>query len=263
MNAVCQSRFSAVGSRWITRAALLSVNLMALGCAEDVDSSDIRTAGMHPIYRTLSTGNGKTLVTGELRVGGDDGTFVVLKAGDRLSATASDAEKPMTAIDDGLRYATEFPIDAGGTVINVAFTRDDSAGDGNSSGPNSSVVLPEQFTLRLANLEEGAPIQRGTPIDIQWDPPAAGDVSWEVDGNCLWSSSGKTRDSGAFKIPANEIEVTGTDEGETCEVTITIDRTNEGTVDPIFNKEGGSIRATQRRTIRFTSTPAPDEAPPQ
>lgn len=260
MNVARPFGFSLLESRAVW-GVLLSLGLLSAGCAEDVDSTDIRTAGMHPIYRTLSTGNGKTRVTGELRVGGDDGTYIVLKDGDRLSASASGAEKTMTPIDDGLRYATEFPIDAGGTVINVAFSRDDSAGDGNSSGPNSSVTLPEQFTLRLTNLEEGASIPRGTAVDIEWDPPADGDVSWEVDGNCIWSSSGTTRDSGAFQIPAKEIDVTGTDEGETCEVTIAVERTNSGTIDPVFSKEGGSIRATQRRIVRFTSTPGPDEAP--
>jgi hypothetical protein len=47
------------------------------------------------------------------------------------------------------------------------------------------------------------------------------------------------------------------DEGEDCDVTITLERTNDGDVDSAF--DGGKFQAIQRRRILFTSTPAPGE----
>jgi len=243
----------------VALASATAAGLVVGGCAtETVDSSDIRTAGMHPIYSALSTGDGKTTVTGELRVGGDNGTFVVLVAGDELTASAGDEEKAMKAIDDGLRYETSFAVDAAGTLVNVALSRGDSA-DGNTNGPKSQVEIPQPFTLSLSKLKAGSSIPRGGDVAIEWDPAGSGEVSWELDGDCVFYSWGSTEDDGAFSIPSDEIDTAGIDEGETCEVTITVERVQRGSVDPIFAKEGGTIRATQQRTVAFESSPGPSE----
>lgn len=240
--------------------------LGAAGCTEDVDSTDIRTQGMHPIYEAVSYGEGGIDVTGELRVGGSNGTYVVLVGGDRLVAfvTPPDSDEEtsevLDPIDNGLRYLTGFEGDEGGTKIRVAFERPNgNSSDGDSNAPNSTVVLPEPFALGLTNLEEGVEIPRGYNIDLEWDPTTSGVVEWRAEGDCIWSSSGTTNDDGEFSIPAEDIEVTNLNRGKSCEVTVTVDRINEGKIDSAFEKEGGSIRAAQRRTVVFRSTPAPGE----
>lgn len=223
----------------------------AIACQEDVGSGAIRTRGMYAKYEALATGNGKTGLTAELRVGGDDGTFVVLEPGDELIASADgDGDKEMASQNDGKQYTASFSTDEEGTEFNIAFERaeDDPA-------PDSRVALPAPFTLSLE--EDEAKVQRGNSVSISWDE-GSGEVEWSVEGDCIWSRDGTTDDDGDFEIPADEIEVTGTDEGETCEVTITLERVNRGEVDPAF-EEGGEFRAIQRRTVRFESTPSEEE----
>lgn len=237
---------------WIS---FLVVGVALVGCSEDVGSSAIRTKGMYANYEALSEGDGKTTVTAELRVGGDDGTYVVLEDPDQLVASAEGDEEVMDGFDDGKKYRTTFDTDEGGTVINIAFERGED-----ENAPDSSVKLPEPFTLGLADFDEGVEIARGEDVAIVWDPGASGEIDWEVTGDCIWSEDDETKDDGSFTIPASAFRVTDLDKGESCEVTITLERSTSGRVDRAF-EEGGEFEAKQRRRVTFTSTPAPGEVP--
>lgn len=235
----------------------------AVGCgAEDVDSEDVLTSGMYAKFEAVASGDGTTLVEAELRVGGDDGTYVEIKGEDALVALADEdgdgedesAEMNHDGSGDRHWYEHRFDTDEDNTKFTVAFNR----GEDFESAPDSFVELPKPFVLSLDELEEGAEIPRGTDVTITWSNEDGGDVNWYVEGECVWSRDGRTTDDMEFTIPAEEIEVLGTDEGESCTVEIIVERTRMGTVDSAFG-EGGVFWGIQRRGIEFTSTPAPGE----
>jgi hypothetical protein len=235
----------------------------AIGCgAEDVSSEDVLTSGMYAKYSAVSSGDGSTLVEAELRVGGDNGTYVEIAGDDELVALADedgdgeDESEKMEHDSSGDRhwYRHRFETDADNTKVTVAFNR----GEDFESAPDSFVELPKPFVLSLDGLEEGAEIPRGTDVTVTWSNEDGGDVNWYIEGDCIWSRDDRTTDDMEFTIPAEEIEVLGTDEGESCTVEIIIERTRLGTVDSAF-EEGGEFWGIQRRGIEFTSTPAPGE----
>lgn len=235
----------------------------AIGCgAEDVDSEDVLTSGMYAKFSAVASGDGTTLVEAELRVGGDNGTYVEIGGDDELVALGDedgdgeDESVEMGHNNSGDRhwYRSRFDTDEDNTVFTVAFNR----GEDFVSAPDSNVALPAPFTLSLEGLDEGDEVERGTDVTVTWSNEDGGDVNWYVEGDCVWSKSGRSTDDMELTIPAEEIEVLGTDEGETCTVEIIIERTRMGTVDSEFG-EGGEFWGIQRRGIEITSTPAPGE----
>lgn len=239
----------------ILPALLLPFALIACG-AEDVASEDVKTSGMYANYEAIASGNGSTTVRAELRVGGDNGTYVELSGDDELVASADDDDKNMTHDSSGNRhwYESNFGTDAGGTVFNIAFNR----AEGDDSAPDSSVDLPPPFAVSLEGADAGDDIQRGYEIEISWDTEFSGSMHWEVDGSCIWNEDGTVSDTGGLIIDAATIRPTGTGEGDTCEVTVTLERINEGDVDSAF-EEGGRFLGIQRRAITFMSTPSDEE----
>jgi hypothetical protein len=102
-------------------------------------------------------------------------------------------------------------------------------------------------------------IDRGSPVSISWDPPTAGgQITWSIDGRCIWSESGVTPDDGSFTLSAETFRVRGTRIGQDCEVVVTLERTNVGDVDSIL-VPGSKFVAAQRRGVKFVSTASPEE----
>lgn len=236
----------------------------AVGCgAEDVDSEDVLTNGMYAKFEAVASGDGTTLVEAELRVGGDNGTYVKISGDDALVALADedgdgeDESVEMGHNNSGERhwYRSRFDTDADNTKVTVAFNR----GEDFESAPDSFVEIPKPFVLSLDELEEGAEIPRGTDVTVTWNNEDGGGVNWYLEGDCVWSKSAENvPDDMELTIAAEDIEVLGTDEGESCTVEIIVERTRMGTVDSAFG-EGGEFWGIQRRGIEFTSTPAPGE----
>lgn len=241
--------------RWFNFLRTVSVvgfgATLVSGCGEeDVDSDAIKTKGMHAIITAVASGNGETVVTAQLRVGGDNGTIVELSSGDTLVGTVDGETKTLGAIEDREKYRATFDTDAADTEIQVSFEREED-----EDAPDSSVTLPDPFSILDLEEEE---VQRGDDVLITWEPEGSGDINWSLDGDCVWTADGTTSDDGSHTLTAEDVEVLGTDEGENCEVTVTLERAASGSVDPAF-EEGGTIRAYQRRSVSFTSTPGPGE----
>jgi hypothetical protein len=199
-------------------------------------------------------------------VGGPTGTYGFLSNGDRLVASALEegADERFDEIDmsedpdatgDRHWYTEEIDTDKDNTEFRIEFIRGD---EDEVDALDSTVKLPKPFSVSVEGLDEGDEIPRGTDVTISWSNEDGGDVNWYVEGDCVWSRDGRTTDDMEFTIPAEEIEVLGTDEGESCTVQIIIERTRKGNVDSAFG-EGGEFWGIQRRGFEFTSTPAPGE----
>lgn len=234
---------------------LMTGAFFSLACSEDVDSEAIRTEGMYAHYEALAVGDGSTELSCSLRVGGNNGTFVELTGDDQLTAITAEETRVLSKRSNGNRhfYETELDSDAGGLVIQVSFTR----GDMDDDAAESFVSLPEPFVPTLAE-DMPREVQRGGDVMITWDNEGPGEMEWSLNGDCVFLDTGSTSDDGTLTIAEDDIKVTGTDEGESCEVEVTLERINRGSTDPNF-EEGGRFVATQQRVVTFTSTPAPEE----
>jgi hypothetical protein len=229
----------------------LLATLASVACTESVDSDAVRTKGIYAKFEALAVGDGATRITADLRVGGDDGTYVNIISGDELVATVDGDENRLSKSGD--LYKTSFSVDEAGTDIQVAFLRDED-----EDAPNSEATLPAGFTLSMPKTT----VERDEVPTVTWSPSggSATDIEWRVSGDCIFSDSGTTADDGSFTLSSSQIDVKPSDEDETCEITVTVDRVATGSVDSAFG-EGGEFKAIQRRNITFISTPPKEVSP--
>src|SRR5512136_236062 len=106
--------------------ALIGVTLAfsSVACGEKVDSTDVRTTGIYAEMGALAEGNGQTMATVDLRVGGaGSNTHLNLKGNDELVASAATGQsqkmskvKP-TVLADYYIYGATLAVEAGEIVI--------------------------------------------------------------------------------------------------------------------------------------------------
>jgi hypothetical protein len=233
-----------------------SCALLASACSlEDVDSDAIRTQGMFADMLALAPGDGDTLVRVHLTVGGEGGTNVTLVGDDALQARAGEVTQDLVRSGKG-RYERKLGGDAAGEVtIELARGPDDAPASG-------IAVLPEPFILSLTT-DASAGVDRSAAVSVSWSPASAGgSMRWTVEGRCLWTESGVAPDVGALTLGPERFRVRATRAGEDCEVQLSLDRENVGSVDRVWIP-GSRFRAIQRRGVTFVSTPASIEVDPE
>jgi hypothetical protein len=215
-------------------------------CTESVDSTDIRTSGVYPEFQVVADGSGTTSASARLKVeGNDSNTFLDLKASDVLEVSAKGQTQRMTSTG-AHSYGASFAFDQAGTEFVFSFRR----GEEDTSAVHSAVTLPEPFTLQMGITEAS----RATDaVSFSWDPPAGGDLHWELDGDCVWTDQGSTQDDGSHTLDRSDVRAFG-EETKSCSVRLALQRTHTGSIDPAFS-EGGENRAYQLRTQTFTSKP--------
>jgi hypothetical protein len=226
---------------------LLSASLAA-GCRQEVESTDIRTTGVYPVIDVTAEGSGTSRVLVKLKVGGlNSNTYLELTGPDRLTATGAGATKELDS-SGGVSYAATFATEAAGPFV-VSFIR----GPEDDSAPNSTVDLPEPFSLALGSASE---LSRATgDLVFTWTPgPAAGVVDSSLYGSCIDTIIETIPDDGSATISHDRIHARDGASTESCTVTLTLARTDVGQVDPAFT-EGGRVTASQVRTAAFTSAP--------
>jgi hypothetical protein len=226
--------------------------LGATGCSlEEVNSDAVRTHGLYADILALASGDGETLVRVDLTVGGDNGTTVNLVNDDELVVSAGGPPGALVRRRAG-RYELRIMGDSA-RDLTVELVR------GPEDDPASAIAsMPEPFMMSLDS-DDTVGIDRGSPVSISWDPPTAGgQITWSIDGRCIWSESGVTPDDGSFTLSAETFRVRGTRIGQDCEVVVTLERTNVGDVDSIL-VPGSKFVAAQRRGVKFVSTASPEE----
>jgi len=225
---------------------VLSASLAA-GCRQEVESTDIRTTGVYPVIDVTAEGSGTSRVLVKLKVGGPaSNTYLELVGPDRLTATGAGATKELDS-SGGVSYAATFATEAAGPFV-VSFIR----GEEDDDAPNSTVNLPEPFTLTVETTE----LSRATgDLAFSWTPgPAGGVIDSSLYGSCIDTLIETIPDDGTGSISRDRIHARDGATTESCTVTLTLARTHVGQVDPAFT-EGGRVTATQIRDRAFTSTP--------
>lgn len=229
--------------------ALTALVLIApmVGC-EDIDSSDVRTDGIYAEFEVTADGDGESLVRAALRAGGGlSNTYLELDDGDRLVAYVDDEANRLRARgnDAGhVWYTAVVPIDAMGTVFNIAFERRSDVGD---DALDSEVRMPPPFEIVAPEKDDRVAIGDES-IGIAWDRIASDAIEVEVRGDCIIDEFFDVEeDVGELRIPAGALRWRG-DESSACRGEIEIVRTRRGEIDRSFG-EGGRIVARQRRTV--------------
>lgn len=231
-------------------ALLLLLLLLPAGCTEEIDSTDVRTSGVHAQFSATAEGDGKTRVHAQLRVGGaSSNTFLDLRPGDRLVARMAGQSVQLSGTG-GHTYTAILEGDAPAAELVIAFERTDA----DESAPASRVELPAAFTVSAPTVAQQ--VSRAQSLSVLWSPVnGAGQLRYSLSGDCVESQSGTTNDDGELVIAAGAIAPrTQALAQATCDVAVVLGRVQSGTVDPAFG-EGGKFEATQRRQVAFSSTP--------
>jgi hypothetical protein len=226
----------------------LAVSAISVVACTQVNSADLKTAGMSAQMSVTADGSGKSQVVAALFVDNNVTDRVSLNTGDGLSVSGG-GQSALLQRDNTLSiltYDATLAVDAAGTTFTIAFTR---AND--TSAPNSACTLPDAFSPTGPS---GAKSRANDDIVITWMPSAAKDpMTWIASGSCLdaQSSQGIAGDPGTLTIPKGKLA--SAMQTSTCDVTISITRTRAGTLDKAYGY-GGSINAAQARSVKFSST---------
>jgi hypothetical protein len=227
---------------------------IALAACQTASSSDLKTSGFYAEIGGTADGSGSTLVTETIRLGSLSTTYVVLSAGDTITAK-SGSDSPHTLSKSEflgiVNYVGTLSGDDEGKSFTVALNR----GSGDTSAPNSSFTLPAK--LELTSPAAGTTFVRGRdPITVSWDNSGKPDkLSVELTGTCIDSIvKSDVTDNGTLVIGSSEVKASKDNETKTCELTLRVGRLRTGTLDSAYGKGGTSI-GQQVRTLTIKSGP--------
>ncbi len=142
-----------------------------------------------------------------------------------------------------------FEFDDGGTSFRFGLSR----GDDLSDAPDSTVTLPERFTL--SGIDEGGEVSRAGGVTVTWMEDDAGDrMRWRVSGACLVAAEDGFSDDGSLALDDGDMRALAGRQAESCTAEVCVERRRNGRLDPFFDGSG-AIYAVQRRCVGFTSIP--------
>jgi hypothetical protein len=221
---------------------------LALAACGDESSSSLLTSGMSADLAAASDGT-TTNVTAELFAGDPlQLIYVDLGSGDQLVAhynadsNVMEQQQLLTII----AYVATFDDTHDGDSFSVAFDRTLDGG-----APNSTMTLPTSFDLDPAP----ATASRASAMSLSWSPTSDDAMSWQIEGTCIETATGAiTSDTGSATIPAATVVLASGSTQTSCDATLTVSRTEPGTLDHGFG-HGGNASGVQTRTTTFTTMP--------
>ena len=223
----------------------VALGSMTVGCSKETTSSaNIKTGGIAALMDVTATSSSASLLHVDLKVGGSSSnTYVILDNGDKLTAKAGDESKTLEAVDDG-EYEAEFGTAAADTEFTVNLERPED-----TSAPNNRGTMPPPFSLTAPDTAS-----RAEDLKITWDA-GSDSIELEVDGSCIFNKTiDVPGDSGSYTIDGGTLDPTDKEKAETCDLTLTMTRTRNGTADSAFDGESW-FKLHQVRTAKVTSSP--------
>jgi hypothetical protein len=227
-------------------ACILCVS--AAGCT-DLNSADLKTAGMSTTMQVTADGTGQTTAIAQFNVDSNGTDFVNLSSGDTAVAQVAGQSRTMSESNflGDIAYQTTFSgEDGAGTLYTIALQRTSDV-----SAPSSTCTLPSPFDI-TAPTSSGS-FSRSSDLTVTYDNAGTEDtMTWGISGACGAASGTVSGDSGTFTI-AKGLLVPDTQNGA-CQATLTMTRSRPGQVDSHFGS-GGSIVGQQVRSVTFNSVP--------
>lgn len=239
-------------SRLVRSAVVAAFMVPFLGCS-NVDSTNLKTAGIRAYMYATTGGDGTVTAHAQLMV--DDSTlaFVSLKDGDSLTATVDGETQTLSQSNVAgiIDYTAIFQgHDAEGTEYAFKLDR-----DSDTSASDNHTTLPAPFSITAPADGTQTYSRASDAIIVTYDQSGTSDaMSYRVDGNCIQAADhAVSGDSGSFTIPAGSIQKLDNASSDTCEIELTVSRTRTGTLDSAFGS--GGVYGVQHRMITFNSTP--------
>jgi hypothetical protein len=221
---------------------------LALAACGDESSSSLLTSGMSAEITAESDGT-TTNVTAELFAGDSlQLIYVDLGSGDQLVADYNGDSSVMQQqqLLTIIAYVATFDDTHDGDTFTVALDRTLDGG-----APNSTMTLPPSFDLDPVS----ATASRASAMSLSWSPTSAEAMSWQIEGTCIETATGEiVSDTGSTTIPAAIVVLASGSTQTSCDATLTVSRTEPGTLDHGFG-HGGNANGVQTRTATFTTTP--------
>ncbi|HEY1548819.1 MAG TPA: hypothetical protein VGG28_13410 [Kofleriaceae bacterium] len=219
-----------------------------LAACGDESSSSLLTSGMSAEITAQSDGT-STNVTAEVFAGDPlQLIYVDLGSGDQLVAhydgnsNVMEQQQLLTII----AYVATFDDTHDGDTFTVALDRTLDGG-----APNSTMTLPSSFDLDPVP----ATASRAAAMSLTWSPTSDDAMSWQIEGSCIETTTGTiTTDTGSVTIPASMVVLASGSTQTSCDATLTVSRTEPGTLDHGFG-HGGDATGEQTRTATFTTAP--------
>ncbi|GAA1120098.1 hypothetical protein GCM10009630_17310 [Kribbella jejuensis] len=235
---------------------MVGLVLVVAGCST-VQSKDVRTSGISATYVvTLPDGADVANVSASYRVG----TLTFIELGDGESVTSSGGGKSVQLKHHKTAGVTDYDGQLDGVVsAGTEITFDLQRGSADESAPASTVKLPER--VKLTAPQTGTTYSRRAPILVRF-------ASGPSDLSSLVTWAGDCIEPGSLQLEAGRTEVSippgslrpvtgtptpGRKPATTCEVSITLTRRTEGTLDKAF--KDGSIAAQTESSRQIISTP--------
>lgn len=215
-------------------------------CNETTRSENVRTEGLAAHITVEAKSARETFVSAKLRVGGPlSNLYPEIGGSDRLEAVNGADTVALTLskhLLGAMTYDGALPGDSGGRTVAMRFLRVT-----NTSALGTHVDMPASFAVTSPAEDDHFSAARPSLV-VTWAPPLPGSITWVVRGSCIFDQSGGAPDDGG-RLPIVLAAAPAPDGGAprtSCKVTILLERTARGVVDPAFG-EGGSITATQTR----------------
>ncbi len=226
------------------------------GCStESTDSENVTTPGIFARMNVDALSTGSSKVTVELNVGGSSGTNISLTTNERLEATNAGVTKVMIRDTDLFDIDYEVGFDGYDTTAPFQVTLFRATGE---VIDGSSIFLPPVFDISTP--ESGQSFSAAGALPIMWAPADAGRaIDLTVTTRCV-TNDGSTRiASNSFSVTDDGFEnfslsqlpavTDGTiDRTRNCELSVSLERTRSGNIDPAFGA-GGSMRSRQARSV--------------
>jgi hypothetical protein len=235
------------------RTLVSCILFVSAAACTDLQSADLKTAGMSTTMSVTADGTGLTTVTAQFNVDDNPTDFVNLSSGDSAIAQAGGQSQTMSesnALGDISYQASFSGLDSGGMQYTIALQRTSDV-----SAPSSTVTMPDPFTITSPTSSSSYSRATGD-IVVTYSTAGVDDtMSWSVSGICVNGASGvASGDTGTFTIARGNLVPIGGGDSGTCQATLTMTRSRNGQVDPHYGS-GGTIVAQHVRSVEFNSTP--------
>jgi hypothetical protein len=231
----------------------LALTVVFAGCT-DLASSDIKTAGIRATLSITNTGSNGVTARAQFNVDTNATDFVELSTGDTVVAKANGQTVTLSEskLLGAVAYTGNLTASDAATQYTISLNRSTD-----TSAPGSTCTMPA--ALSITTPAASASFSRNNDdISVTYSGSGQSDpLSWSVTGDCVTPVSSQTlpSDTGSFTIPKGTIKQlsNSTNAVTNCQITLTVNRTRNGTLDPSYN--GGLIQAIQSRSVTLNSAP--------
>ncbi len=238
-------------TRTTNALAGLALLLASSGC-DTVMSSEVPTQDIGLFSQARVGPDGRVALITQLTTDNPallEQTYLDLDWDDALYAHLEGETVPMrrewVPVLNLVQYRAEFALGQPGDELSIELDRSIEL-----SASDSYVTLPGSFTVQAP--EE---FSREEALTVQWTPAPAQESHFALRGSCLREVDYSfDANPGAVTVPALNLEKAENSSEDSCDVTLKIELSNHGVVDPAFGR-GGSITAIQERIETLHSLP--------